>query len=312
MPDGPIPPAPDTGGEAGGWGGGPCRGAEEAAEKPDKPRAKKVKRMQRARFHKNRFCASSLTQAHFSSFAFPRRPLSSLFFHPGTQLPLLPSSTRGSAPPCSAGQLRGAPAAGRGGGRRGSPPSRTPEHRGHTLGARPFSSFGFPFSSKYFPFPLAGPSSFSYVVHFGSERWVANQDGDLAARSFPRPLCAQMRAPRRRGGGGLAPRSLRVRAAPPLRCPGTRPPCARSAPRIRAGSTALAGVRTAAARAADRHAERPRRATGPGRRGAPSAPSAPPSMRADARLLPAETRFRPGLMRTHLSHTFFFFFFLNL
>lgn len=116
----PSPP-PDTGGGAGGWGGGPCRGAEEAAEKPDKPRAKKVKRMQRARFHKNRFCASSLTQAHFSSFAFPRRPLSSLFFHPGTQLPLLPSSTRGSAPPCRAGQLRGAPAAGRGGGAQGHP-----------------------------------------------------------------------------------------------------------------------------------------------------------------------------------------------
>lgn len=115
------PPPPDTGGGAGGWGGRPCRGAEEAAEKPDKPRAKKVKRMQRARFHKNRFCASSLTQAHFSSFAFPRRPLSSLFFHPGTQLPLLPSPTRGSAPPCRAGQLRGAPAAGRGGGAQGHP-----------------------------------------------------------------------------------------------------------------------------------------------------------------------------------------------
>lgn len=150
MPDGPIPPAPDTGGEAGGWGGGPCRGAEEAAEKPDKPRAKKVKRMQRARFHKNRFCASSLTQAHFSSFDFPRRPLSSLFFHPGTQLPLLPSPTRGSAPPCRAGQLRGAPAAGRGGGA-GAPrlPGR-PSLEATPWGPGPFPPSGSPLAANIF------------------------------------------------------------------------------------------------------------------------------------------------------------------
>lgn len=146
----PSPPPPDTGGGAGGWGGGPCRGAEEAAEKPDKPRAKKVKRMQRARFHKNRFCASSLTQAHFSSFDFPRRPLSSLFFHPGTQLPLLPSPTRGSAPPCRAGQLRGAPAAGWGGSA-GAPrlPGR-PSLEATPWGPGPFPPSGSPLAANIF------------------------------------------------------------------------------------------------------------------------------------------------------------------
>lgn len=206
MPDGPIPPAPDTGGEAGGWGGGRCRGAEEAAEKPDKPRAKKVKRMQRARFHKNRFCASSLTQAHFSSFDFPRRPLSSLFFHPGTQLPLLPSPTRGSAPPCRAGQLRGAPAAGRVGGAQGHlafPDARA--SRPHPGGPALFL-LRVPLYQQIFSVPFGWPE-FVFVCRPLRVRALGRESGRRLGRAkLPEaPLRADARASATRGRGARAP-----------------------------------------------------------------------------------------------------------
>lgn len=245
-----------------GWDGGLCSGAparrvEERREQQKNPTSpgQSLSSCRFPHFHKNGFRSSSLTRVPSFLFLTFREGLSPFLLAPtGRSRFCRPLPPAGSAPPSrKARQLVLLPrCAGSGGSALAFP--RTPLPRGHTLGTQPFSSFGFPFSSKYFRFPLAGPCSLPPPVR--TERWVRSQEGDWLREASRGPF-AHGRGRRARGerSSGLGLWSLRVPGGARLHCPGgglphgPRPPCAPSASRSAPSSTSLAGVRAERARA---------------------------------------------------------------